>query len=169
MLFIELRGGYRISNKFHGAGQPQWDWVKMLLTFKNRIERIQCRQYRNFPTIKSNSKKLKLWNVSTSHKTAFAEAFGTAVWQAKEWFPGSADNPISVTLTTASNFFWILQKIICKNDFQVANLQATKMYDHFHTIWDETKAKIRFTLMKVVVLNSCWGNWYCLVCFQWTR
>ena len=47
-----------------------------------------------------------------------------------------------------------LQKIICKNDYQVANLKATKMYDHSHTIWDETKAKTGCTLIKVVVLNE---------------
>ena len=47
-----------------------------------------------------------------------------------------------------------LQKIICKNDSQVANLQATKMYDHSHTIWDETKSKTECTLIKVVVLNE---------------
>ena len=47
-----------------------------------------------------------------------------------------------------------LQKLICKNDSQVANVQATKMYDHSYTIWDETKVKTRCTLIKVVVLNE---------------
>ena len=47
-----------------------------------------------------------------------------------------------------------LQKIICKNDSPVANLQATKMYDHSHTIWDEIKAKNGCTLIEVVVMNE---------------
>ena len=46
------------------------------------------------------------------------------------------------------------QKVISKNDFKVANLRATKMYDHSHTIWDETKAKTGCTLLTVVFLNE---------------
>ena len=41
-----------------------------------------------------------------------------------------------------------------QNDSQVANLQAIKIYDHSHTIWDITKAKTGFTLIRVVVLNE---------------
>ena len=47
--------------------------------FKCRIERTPRPQYRNFATTKSsNSKKVRLWNVSKPHQLQFASAFQEA-------------------------------------------------------------------------------------------
>ena len=59
-----------------------------------------------------------------------------------------------LTLTNASDSFRYFAKNMYKNDSQVASLEATKMQDHSHTIWGETKAKIGCPLFKVMVLNE---------------
>jgi Holliday junction resolvase RusA-like endonuclease len=67
-------------------------------TFKCRIEGIPRPQYRSFATTKSNSKKVKLWNVSHPNQKAFAAAFKAAMEKANAKFPEAHKNPVFVTV-----------------------------------------------------------------------
>ena len=69
--------------QFHGVEWPKLKWVKILLFFKCRFEWNPMPTMQKLSTTKSNSKTVKLWNVSTPHQTAFGEAFWAAVSKAK--------------------------------------------------------------------------------------
>ena len=97
--------------------------MKMLFTFKCRIEGIPHPQYSNVATIRSNSMKVKLWNASTPNQTAFAEAFGAVVSKAKASFPESTNHPIFVYV----KFFFPHQK---KHFFQKPLSKQDYLYEH---------------------------------------
>ena len=47
-----------------------------------------------------------------------------------------------------------LQGIICSNDSEVCEVNATKLFDHTHTVWNDNKTAVGRTLIKIAQLDE---------------